>query len=159
MGSRVAAAAGTAAHSMGDSAKDSVKSGLHGLGQSLTKGKGSGSGGGGKGNSSDSKPTDGLTNRFSTIERRNASNEKGNRKTGKEFGAESKQMGAERYSQYKQTKQENATKAWKSQISNNPKPTESAKRYDGGTPLGQSTQTRQPEQKPSTPPPSHKGDA
>ena len=68
----------------------------------------------------------------------------------------------DRYNAGQQKKAENAKKKsvseWKSQISNNPKPSESAKRYDGGTPLGQSAQTRQPEQNPPTTP-TNKGDA
>ena len=149
---------GAAMGSLGNSAKDSVKSAAHGLGRSLTRGKGSsgGSGGGGsassspassgKGSSGGSAPTNGLNNRFSTGERRNTSNTEGNRKTGKEFGSESKQMGADRYKDTQQKKENTANQKavadWKSQISNNPKPQESPKRYDGGTPLGQSTPTR-----------------
>jgi type IV secretion system protein TrbL len=134
--------------SVKDSAVDSAKSGLHGLSQSLTRGAGGSSGGSGSaGKGGESKPTDGLHNRYSNMERRNAKNENGNKKTGKEFGAESKQMGRDRYMEKQQTKSETANQKaaadWKSQISNKPKPQESQKRYEGGTPLGQNIPTRQ----------------
>jgi hypothetical protein len=91
-----------------------------------------------------------LSNRYSTIDRRNAPNEQGNRKTGREFAKESKQMGFDRYFQKKQERADNAAKReqkkkdkeqaeWKSQIqgmSKNRQVTASPKRYDGGIPLG-----------------------
>ncbi len=132
-----------AGQSLGDSAKESVKAGAHGLAKSLTNGKSSGSGSG----------QFGGANRFSSLEARNtphqATNKDGSpndkagmRKTGGEFSKENQAKGAERYQQHKQQKQANETASWKASISNNPKPQESAKRYEGGTPLGQQTPQR-----------------
>lgn len=132
-GTQLMAGLKAAGQSLGDSAKETVKSGAHGLAKSLTNGKGGGSGGG---------SGSGGANRFSTLEARNKPKEDGNRKTGSEFAQENKAKGAERYQQHKQQKQANETASWKASISNNPKPQESAKRYDGGTPLGQQTPQR-----------------
>lgn len=141
--------AGAVMGSLAGSAKESVKSGMHGLARSLTRGKNSTGGGGasgGSGNQDKSEPTKNLNNRYSTLERRNASNENGNRKTGKEFGAESKQMGYDRYMNNQQAKTETANQKaaadWKAQIQNKAKPEEEPKRYDGGTPLGQNIPQR-----------------
>lgn len=141
--------AGAVMGSLAGSAKDSVKSGMHGLARSLTRGKSSTGGGGasaGSGNQEKPEPTKNLNNRYSTLERRNASNENGNRKTGKEFGAESKQMGYDRYMNNQQAKTETANQKaaadWKAQIQNKAKPEEEPKRYDGGTPLGQNIPQR-----------------
>ena len=128
MGSRIAAAAGAGARSIGDSAKESVKSGVHGLAQSLTKGKGGGGGAGGG--------ASGGKNRWSTLEARNTPKDDGNRKTSKEFGQENRAKGAERYAGYKAEAQAKAQADWKAGLQNKPKPAESQKRYDGGTPLG-----------------------
>ena len=127
-GSRIAAVAGAASKSLGDSAKESVKSGVHGLAQSLTKGKVGG--GGTAGGASGGK------NRWSTLEARNTPKDDGNRKTSKEFGQENRAKGAERYAGYKAQAQAKAQADWKAGLQNKPKPTESQKRYDGGTPLG-----------------------
>jgi len=131
-GSRVSSAAGAAVRSVGDSAKDSIKSGMHGLAQSLTRGKGStgsGSGEGGK-------------NRWSTLQSRNTPNEDGTRKTHQEFAQENRAKGAERYAQWKQQGKEKEAAVHKQRIRNAPRPDESPKRYDGGTPLGQNIPQR-----------------
>ncbi|MCD1653524.1 type IV secretion system protein [Treponema zuelzerae] len=126
------------ARSMGDSAKESVKSGVHGLAKSLTNGKGGG------GNNS------GGGNRFSSLEARNKPKEDGNRKTSGEFAQENKAKGAERYAQHKQETKNAESSAWKAQIGGMQKPVQQdTKKYDGGTPLGQQSPQRTT---PPTPP-------
>ncbi len=137
-GKRVGGMIAAGARSLGDSAKDSVKSGVHGLAQSLTKGKGGGAGGGSSGGGSSGK------NRWSTLQARNDPKADGNRKTSKEFGQENRAKGAERYQQDKHEAKGKEVASWKAGISNNSKPAESAKRYEGGTPLGQNIPKRTP---------------
>ncbi len=117
--------------SLGISAKETVKCGVHGLAKSLTNGKPGGAGQTGGGN------------RFSSLEARNKPKEDGYRKTSKEFAQENREKGAERYEQIKQQAQAREQAGWKSQIGENSKPMQpEPKRYDGGTPLGQQSQQR-----------------
>lgn len=115
--------------SIGQSGKESLKSGIHRLGASLTASVGGKSGAMG-GNSN-------AGNRFSTLERRNEANSDGKRKTGKEFAQENKARGAERYQAQKAAKQKKESDQWKSSVQNTKPSPRSSGRYDGGTPLGQ----------------------
>lgn len=134
---------------------DGIKSKFHSMGASLTKDKKGGGGGGGAGGGKGE-----AGNRFSTLERRNAPNEQGKRKTSKEFAEENKALGAQRYAEQKQKKQENDQRQWKAGLANKPRIPEGPKRYDGAQMMGQEAAARNPSNvkydippAPPTPPP------
>jgi type IV secretion system protein TrbL len=134
-----------ATRSFGDSAKETFKSGAHGLAKSLTNGSSTGGGG----------TTSGGVNRFSSLESRNTPRDDGKRKTSSEFAQENKAKGAERYAQYKEQVKAGEQAAINHQRSyidrqRQGNPQESTKAYEGGMPLGQDSQKRNID--PITPP-------